>query len=146
MKEINKSIIEPLKQGITVAHCISSDCVMGAGVAVVINEAMPGMRRMLRDALKVKPITKVPDIIGVRIGDKTVINLITKINYFDKPTYPVLYKSIELLKDYCVKHNHTEIAIPKIGCNLDGKSWKKVSSYIDSIFKDSGVTVTNYYV
>ena len=73
-----------------------------------------------------------------------VYYLVTKAKYWQKPTYDTLQSSLEAMATHCHDNNVTELAMPQIGCGLDGLQWPKVTNMIKEIFKDKEVKVTVY--
>ena len=50
----------------------------------------------------------------------------TKEKYSDKPTYDSMRYSLEKMREHAGQHGVKEIAMPRIGCGLDGlqvQSW-----------------------
>ena len=43
-----------------------------------------------------------------------------------------------------LKHNVTKLAMPKIGCGLDGLAWPKVKDIIKEIFYNDVVSIVIY--
>jgi hypothetical protein len=120
------------------AHCISADCALGAGIAVEFER-----RFQLREKLlKHDSIPECPNCILI---DK-VFNLITKKRYYNKPTYESLGFAIESMKQQIIKLDIQAIAMPKIGCGLDGLEWKKVRSIILDSFNHIDVAILVCYL
>ncbi|OQB00879.1 MAG: hypothetical protein BWY21_02344 [Parcubacteria group bacterium ADurb.Bin216] len=71
----------------------------------------------------------------------TVVNLVTKNNVYDKPTYETLEQSLVELKEYMVSRALMRLAIPKIGCGLDGLDWLKVHSIILKVFANTHIDI-----
>ena len=117
------------------AHCISSDFVMGAGIAKQFTNR--GVKATL-----IKSYDQRWNKHGYMLkalmsdGDKlyNVANLVTKQYVYDKPTYTTLEESLYDLKMYMYSYNHTKVAMPKIGCGIDGLDWDKVRSIIQDVF------------
>lgn len=116
------------------AHCISTDCKMGAGIAVEFQK-----RFGLRDALLSIPAQKRVYPSVHRVG--RVYNLMTKEFYYNKPTYFTIQAVLSQLKDQLDEDGITKIAIPKIGCGLDGLKWDKVKPIIEDTFMGSEIEV-----
>lgn len=122
-------------------HCISADFGMGAGIVVLFNRHFDMKRKMQIlhkdegepkwDALKT----------GYVIPEGRVFNLITKRNYWNKPTYSDLAQSLLDLKKHCVKNKITKLAMPLIGCGIDGLEWEKVSEILKTIFNDTDIEI-----
>lgn len=70
--------------------------------------------------------------------------MITKERYFQKPTYKSLENSLKHMKEICIEFKINNLAMPKIGCGLDGLKWQQVAKIIDSIFTNSGINITIY--
>lgn len=131
-----------------ILHCISADKAMGAGIA-----------KPLQDTFKIRENwpQKLPKrLIGwnnkgysvfVSCGDQLIGNLITKENYWNKPTYTTLW---DALNDATQTLNslHLEgfdvpnkIVMPRIGCCLDKLEWEKVRPMIETVFGSYNVVV-----
>ena len=114
------------------AHCISADYKLGAGIAVAFQKKFS-----LRNKLESKGTGIFPDCI--QIGK--VFNLVTKSKYYGKPTYQTLEQSLILLKDLIEVRDIKFLAMPKVGCGLDRLSWGKVREIIQDIFKDTDIEI-----
>ena len=123
-------------------HCISSDFALGAGIAKEFN------KRGVKESLKTvyTPFwaykgyclyTKMDDFKGV-------FNLVTKRNYYDKPTYDTLRESLESMR--IMISDGMKIAMPLIGCGLDKLNWEKVKPLIYDTFKDKDVEILVCYL
>jgi O-acetyl-ADP-ribose deacetylase (regulator of RNase III) len=118
------------------AHCISRDYKMGAGIAIEFNRKFSLRAKLSRIRIGF------PDCILV---DK-VFNLITKEKYWHKPTYETMHKSLEKMKEICLEKDVKKIAMPKIGCGLDSLSWNHVKRTINDVFKDTDIQIDVYYL
>ena len=124
-----------------VAHCISSDFALGAGIAKEINE-----RYNVKEILTTNPSYKISfkDNQGYVLVTGQVFNLVTKQKYFHKPTYTSLENALVKLADL-LKYRHIDtIHMPKIGCGLDKLDWNIVFHIICRIFTESGINVCIY--
>lgn len=132
----------------TLAHCISYDCEMGAGIAKVFNQKYPDMKPYLKRVLKENnlnyPITVT--YTGNDEFNTVILNLITKERYWHKPTYDTITQSIKDMKDICECCNVKYLAMPKIGCGLDRLSWGKVREMITEIFEDTDIEILVCYI
>lgn len=123
------------------AHCISADYALGAGIAVEFNKRFD-MRRKLREYA--------PDFGvcmkhfgfegGCLLIDK-VLNLVTKDKYYNKPTYRSMQSALGEMKMICNSNNITKVAMPLIGCGLDRLQWDKVSQMIKDTFADTDIEI-----
>ena len=119
------------------AHCISLDCHMGAGIAVKMKKKfhLGGLENAIKNC-DLQPV-KVP----VCFHHNGVFNLITKKKYHGKPSYDTMRGALVSMWYYVNLHNTKKIAMPKIGCGLDGLSWPLVEDMIKEIFKDVDIEI-----
>lgn len=73
-----------------------------------------------------------------------VYYLITKKAFYQKPTYAQLKASLEAMKKHCLENKVTSLAMPRIGCGLDGLEWNEVSNTIKEVFGDTKISITVY--
>lgn len=122
------------------AHCISSDCAMGAGIAVEFQKRfnLRGNLIMRHDSGRRKHPTC--------IFEKDVFNLITKACYYHKPTYDTLKGSLQEMKRLIIKYNIKYLAMPKIGCGLDRLQWCRVKEILEHVFEDVDIEILVKYI
>lgn len=122
-------------------QCISRDCEMGEGIAKTFDKKFPDMKSSILTYLDDNTIG-CPITVGYETNDLTVIlNMVTKGQYFHKPTYNNFRRALENVKEICIQRGYSEIAMPKIGCGLDGLSWSKVQDIIKEVFKDTDIDI-----
>lgn len=115
------------------AHCIASDCVMGAGIAVPMKKKFK-----LGGLIQAGPeLLKHPTCV-LHHG---VYNLITKKKSSGKPTLLSLEIALCKMRQQVIKNEHKFIVMPRIGSGLDGLSWPRVREIIKDIFKDVDVVI-----
>jgi hypothetical protein len=51
---------------------------------------------------------------------------------------------LNALKNLCQEHKVGALAIPRIGCGLDGLLWSQVKAIIKEVFEDMAIEVTVY--
>lgn len=125
------------------AHCISSDCKMGAGIAVEFKKRF----RLSHLKETSEDFRKHPTCIMTKTAnDEHVFNLITKRVYHGKPTYDTMKHALLEMKGLTVEYNIKYIAMPKIGCGLDRLQWGKVREIINEVFKDVDVEIRVCYL
>ena len=126
------------------AHCISADFGMGKGIAVEFNKRFNLKNELMREynknAIFLWDKTD-KERQGFCIKKDRVLNLITKRNYWDKPTYKTLINALTSMREVCKKHNIKKIAMPMIGCGLDKLQWENVFKIITEIFKNEDVSI-----
>lgn len=123
------------------AHCISADAKMGAGIAVAFT------RRF-----NLTETRQVANQGGLIVGSTfrqphhRVYNLITKEKYWYKPTYTTLKNSLIDLKNQMIRSNHKKIAMPKIGSGLDKLEWNQVRQIIQDVFQETNIEIVVCYI
>ena len=118
----------------SLAHCISSDFKMSAGIARSFKHKFP---------YKFPESTNSPLFVQ-QVDDRFIYHLVTKKRFFQKPTYDSLRQSLEAMTKHANKHKVTEISMPKAGCGLDRLEWYKVERLIREICAQSNLTITVY--
>lgn len=68
----------------------------------------------------------------------------TKTYYYQKPVYEDLESSLRAMLKECRSHDVTKVAMPRIGCGLDGLEWDEVSKIIENVFLGANMDVTVY--
>lgn len=126
-------------QGYYLAHCISGDYALGAGIATQFVEIY-NMRYKLHSQYPIPNDEKFANV-GKALLVDNVFNLVTKARCFHKPTYDSLYETLVDMKDQCEEWDITKIAIPYIGCGLDRLEWDKVRDIIEDVFEDTDVEI-----
>lgn len=128
------------------AHCISLDCEMGKGIAVEFDKRFRGMKRWLKEIVSVYDMNFPKTIPAIDKNKRVIFNLITKRNYWGKPTYETIEKCIIEMANYCLRHEIKYLAMPKIGCGLDRLQWGKVREIIKEEFKDLDIEIEVRYL
>lgn len=122
-------------QGYYLAHCISADFALGAGIAKTFDKVYNMRFKLFRDY----------DGYEYDGGDALLIdnvfNLVTKSKCYHKPTYESLRESLEVMKRIMEVSAITKLAMPKIGCGLDRLSWPEVYDIIWEVFEDTDVDI-----
>lgn len=152
-KEIQRDLFT-LDAEYVLAHCISADYALGAGIAKVFADRYGVKAELLRKRKfsQNKPIEwdgngRCDFALSDRAEDDTgywlVANLVTKDKCYHKPTYDALRQALEDMKNGLLnlhapwqKGNH-KIGMPLIGCGIDGLKWEKVSAIIKEVFADT---------
>lgn len=122
-------------QGYMLAHCISADFNLGGGIAKQFCEHYDMRNRLLAD------YSSDFDGVGLALEIDNVYNLITKRYVHNSPTYENLAAALEDMKDSMIYHGQKKLAMPRIGCGLDGLDWKIVRSIIKDIFEDTKIEI-----
>ncbi|XP_048409369.1 ADP-ribose glycohydrolase OARD1-like isoform X1 [Stegostoma tigrinum] len=120
------------------AHCVSEDIRMGAGIAVTFKRKFQSVEELLNQK------KKVGDVAVLKTKDRYVYYLITKKKAYQKPTYDDLQSSLEAMKTHCLVNGISRISMPRIGCGLDQLKWERVSEIIQEVFKNTDIIVNVY--
>ena len=125
---------------VSLAHCVSRDLKMGAGIAKIFREKFGRIREL--EGAK----ADIGEIAVLKLGPRFVYNLITKAKYHGKPTYESLRKTLVAMKNHAIKHQVKNIAMPKIGCGLDKLDWNAVRTMIKNVFLETSIKIDVYFL
>lgn len=133
--EIIKKNLFEIGDDYYLAHCISADFALGAGIAKIFNSKYD---------MRFKLFNNYPNY-AYRGGDAllvgNVFNLVTKAKCFQKPTYESLTEALEMMKDKMMALKITKLAMPTIGCGLDRLQWSRVKDIIENVFVDTDINI-----
>lgn len=121
------------------AHCVSVDCKLGAGIAKTFVERF-GRASFRNRIASTLPVVGCVVVLGTESG-KTVYNLVTKEKYWQKPTLPALIETLIAMRSHAQSNAVRRIAMPRIGCGLDQLEWRAVREAIEYVFLHSGVQI-----
>ena len=133
--KIEKRDLFTVPQGYYLAHCISADFKLGAGIAKQFDEVFN---------MKYKLFAEYGYYTyhgGDALPIDNVFNLVTKEKYYEKPTYKSLTEALEEMRHLMKMFHITKLAMPKIGCGLDKLDWNNVLNIITDIFGESDVEI-----
>lgn len=119
---------------VVLAHCISSDYALGQGIAKEV-DLRYDMRNKLKELYGLNP--DIPSALKVM----NIYNLVTKKNYWDKPTYATLLGALNLMKMDMIKNKDYNLIMPKIGTLRDKLKWNMVLSLIHEVFEDTDISI-----
>lgn len=144
--EVNDDLFNSPKQYV-LAHCISVDAEMGAGIAKEFSKRLGGRKYIDK---YIRPYTSNSKCVPSILKDGRVIyNLVTKNRYYQKPSYNSLTESLYSLKEQLLSSSDgtvVKLAMPRIGSGLDKLTWRKVRRIIKQIFADTNFDIAVYYV
>lgn len=126
-------------QGYYLAHCISGDYALGAGIAKKFNEIYNMRFKLHRDYAI--PEGKKSANVGRALLVDNVFNLVTKERCFHKPTYDELYDTLIDMREKCEDFGITKLAMPLIGCGLDRLVWDEVKDIIENVFESTNIEI-----
>ena len=127
-----------------IAHCISADFALGAGIAKEIDrrfntreELKKKYPNFYRKWVSTDPLANN----GTCLLTGRILNLVTKDRYYEKPTYKNSSYALAMMFAYCKTYNIKKVAMPLIGCGLDRLKWDRVSAMIKEIFADEDIEI-----
>lgn len=126
-------------QGYYLAHCISGDYALGAGIAKQFVENY-NMRFKLHKNFPIPDGEKFANV-GQALLVDNVFNLVTKARVFHKPTYESLYDTLLDMRVQCENLDISRLAIPLLGCGLDRLNWEQVKDIIEDVFDSTDIEI-----
>lgn len=120
------------------AHCISADLKMGAGVALTIQE-----RYQQRQDIMERP-HEVGSAVWTARG-RRVVHLVTKDHFRDQPDLASLELCLHNLREELLARCCYHLAIPEIGCGRDGLCLPDVLHLVREMLECDGIVVTMYH-
>jgi O-acetyl-ADP-ribose deacetylase (regulator of RNase III) len=109
--------------GWTLCHCVGADLTMGAGIAIPFRERFGGMALMRAQ----RPQTG--GMVSIQYPNSAphrVYALVTKQWSSGKPAMADLRSSLEAMATDMALRRLTNVAMPRLGCGLDGLDWSLV--------------------
>lgn len=132
---IEKKDLFTMPQGYYLAHCISADFALGAGIAKTFDEVYNMRLKLFRNYDNYEYCG------GDALPIDNVFNLVTKRKCFHKPTYESLRESLEMMKEQMDFLGATKLAMPKIASGLDRLEWDHVYDIICEVFEDMDIEI-----
>lgn len=126
-------------QGYYLAHCISGDYALGAGIAKQFVENY-NMRFKLHKNYPIPDGEKFANV-GQALLVDNVFNLVTKARVFHKPTYESLYDTLLDMRIQCEDLDISRLAVPLLGCGLDRLNWEQVKDIIEDVFDSTDIEI-----
>lgn len=117
------------------AHCVGADFVMRAGIAVEFKARFRRQDELIGSCGGVGTCSCLVDTPDMKTNvPRTVFYLVTKpLSRRSKPTYVTLESSLRHIFVHAMKLGLTDIAMPRIGCGLDGLHWAKVKCMLEEL-------------
>ena len=122
------------------AHCISADFALGAGIAKQFTELYN-----MREKLHSQHFTGV-ERIGEALLIDNVFNLVTKEKAYQKPTLESLEETLIDMREQMEELLVDKLAIPQLGCGLDRLDWSEVKTLIECVFEDTDIEILICYI
>ena len=140
LREVHQDLFTVSKDYILV-HCISADFALGAGIAKEFNKRFDMRRKLQSKYPNYFDIFVRHHLNGGCIYEDRVLNLVTKKQYFEKPSIYTMKIALQNMKEICLTNSITKLAMPRIGCGLDKLQWDKVKQIIEEVFFDTDVEI-----
>lgn len=142
IREENRDLFT-VPQGYYLAHCITADFSLGAGIAKKINEVYNMREKLINsyDFSNSQAGFTTDKYVGQVLTIDNVYNLVLKKNPNKKAKYKKLRCVLENLKTEMECNFITKLAIPKIGCGHEGLDWDRVREIIEEVFEDTDVEI-----
>lgn len=126
----------------SLAHCVGADMLMGAGIAVKFKQTYGRINELMAQQVKSGGVAVLKD------EDRFIYYLVTKPESYGSPTYEDLRSALSDMKSHMEKNGVSKLAIPRIGCGIDGLEWDKVQNELHGVFdeadKDVEIVVYNF--
>lgn len=122
----------------SLAHCVSEDLHMGNGIAVQFKKRYGRIEELKEQNVNVGEVAVLEN------NGNYIYYLVTKKNYYDKPTYHNVEKTLVNLRERCVNHKIKLLSMPRIACGLDKLDWRRILLIIKKIFKDTKIKIIIY--
>lgn len=122
-------------QGYYLAHCISADFALGAGIAKTFDNVYNMRFKLFREY----PSYEFEG--GDCLPIDNVFNLVTKDKCFHKPTYDSVRDALEVMRDMMEDLGVTKLAMPRIASGLDKLQWSQVYDIICDVFKNTDIEI-----
>ncbi|XP_039963168.1 ADP-ribose glycohydrolase OARD1 isoform X1 [Bactrocera tryoni] len=122
----------------SMAHCVAADMRLGKGIAVKFRNKFGQIPKLKQQNVKPGGVAILQD------KSRFIYYLVTKQSSWGKPTYQTLHDSLYAMKIHMLKNEIYKLAIPRIGCGLDGLVWQKVKDSLQEVFKDTPIEILVY--
>jgi O-acetyl-ADP-ribose deacetylase (regulator of RNase III) len=119
-----------------VAHCVSADLKMGAGIALQFR------RRYGRPPHNAPVGGVIWQEVDASFG--FIFHLVTKERFWQKPTLETLWRCLQQLRAYVVEWELASLSLPLLGCGLDRLQWEEVRQLVWTALRNTGIHVTIY--
>jgi O-acetyl-ADP-ribose deacetylase (regulator of RNase III) len=122
----------------SLAHCVSADLRMGAGIALSFREQFGQVDRLRAQE------PKIGSFVFLRQRQRYIFYLVTKEYYYEKPTYEHLTLSLVQLCQFCLDRGIRKLALPKIGTGLDKLAWSRMEAILEEVFAGTDIEIAIY--
>ncbi|CAG8611316.1 6694_t:CDS:1, partial [Ambispora gerdemannii] len=117
----------------SLAHCISKDIRMGAGIALQFAKKYGGVQELKAQQ------KNIGEVAHLRRDGRYVFYLITKEGVYDRPEKGDFICSLHCLRGLCEQLGVKHICMPRIGTGLDKLPLDFVHASVKEIFRGSDI-------
>lgn len=135
---------ETTSKDYVLAHCVASDFGMFGGIArqFVLRKDMK--RKLIQwaeeEGLEIEGGCR--SLIGRAIFIQDTYNLVTKYHTSELPSgYDDLYDCLVDMRGWMIANDQSYLAIPRIGCGIDGLDWDEVKRIINAVFEPTDIKI-----
>lgn len=142
IREENRDLFT-VPQGYYLAHCITADFSLGAGVAKKIDEIYNMREKLIESydfSVSLSGFTT-DKYVGEVLTVDNVFNLVLKKNPNKKAKYKKLRTVVENMKNTMEANLITKVAMPKIACGHEGLEWERVREIIEEVFENTDIEI-----
>jgi len=125
---------------IPLCHAVSLDGKFGKGLALRMEE-----RFGLKKEFLAQENRTCPGLVVAYRENRTIVNVITKLRYFNKPTPEKVEEALLTLKAWVMKYNIPAIAMPEFSCGLDKMQMTTLKQMLRKVFQDLDLTIYMYH-
>ncbi|XP_052845642.1 ADP-ribose glycohydrolase OARD1 [Drosophila gunungcola] len=136
-KEIKGDLFS-CKSDYSLCHCVAADLRMGKGIAVKFRNKFGQLLNLQKQNVQPGGVAIIHD------QQRYIYYLITKKSSWGKPTYELLHSSLVAMRQHMISHQVTKLAMPRIGCGLDGLKWPKVKELVCTVFQLDALELVVY--
>ncbi|XP_074039933.1 uncharacterized protein [Leptinotarsa decemlineata] len=120
------------------AHSVSRDFAMRDGIARQFKEIYGAVEILVQQERNVGEVAE------LRLPERNIYYLVTKAQYWDKPSYRSMWNALRELKNCCDRNKDTHLAMPRIGNGLDKLDWGAVLGMIEFLFHNTNIEIYIY--
>ena len=117
-------------------HCISEDISLGKGIALQFRRKFNKISELKAQKVRTGGVAV------IRLPNRIIYNLVTKKNAWDKPLLSDLKNSLITCRNFSLSDGIKILAMPRIGCGLDGLNWEKqVKPMLEEVFENTNIKI-----
>ena len=120
-------------------HAVSHDGRFGKGLAAKVEEKYQVREQFLKDKGR-----GCPGLSVVHNPERTIVNLVTKLKYYEKPIPTDVAHTIYLLKEWMSISQIKTVCMPAISCGLDEMKLEDVVAMLYKEFQQTDDTIYMY--